>query len=61
MTKSFKCADVGKDCSWSVELDNIDELMQRIVEHADNEHNIQEIPEELKMKIVSSIKDEYTI
>ena len=58
MTRSFKCADVGKDCSWSVELDNIDELMQKIVEHADTEHNIQNIPEELKMKIASSIKND---
>ncbi len=57
MTRSFKCADVGKDCSWSVESDNIDKLMQQIVEHADHEHNIQEIPHELKMKISSSIKE----
>lgn len=58
MTKSFKCADVGKDCNWSVKSDDIDELMQKIVEHASHEHNIQEIPKELKAKIASSVKDE---
>lgn len=58
MTKSFKCADVGKDCSWSVKADSIDELMQQIVKHASHEHNIQEIPEDLKVKVAASIKDE---
>ncbi|MCH7967525.1 MAG: DUF1059 domain-containing protein [Thaumarchaeota archaeon] len=58
MTKSFKCADVGKDCSWSVKSDNIDDLMKQISEHASHEHNIQEIPEDLKTKVIASIKDE---
>jgi len=58
MTKSFKCADVGKNCDWSAKADNEDELMQKIAEHADHEHDIKEITEELKAKVKASIKDE---
>ena len=58
MLISFKCADVGKDCNWSVKSDNRDELMLKIVEHASHEHDIQEISSELKLKIASSVKDE---
>jgi len=56
MTKSFKYADMGKNCDWSAESEDIDELMQQIVAHVNHEHDIQNIPEELKMKIASSIK-----
>ena len=58
MTKSFKCADVGKDCGWSTQAATESELMQQIAEHANHEHNIQEIPEDLKAKVLASIKDE---
>ncbi|KER07118.1 metal-binding protein [Marine Group I thaumarchaeote SCGC AAA799-E16] len=57
MAKSFKCAYVGKDCAWSAKEDSTDELMKKIVEHASHEHDIQEIPYELKIKVESSIKD----
>ena len=29
MTKSFKYADVGKNCDWSAESEDIDELMHK--------------------------------
>lgn len=57
MTKSFNCADVGMTCSWSTTADDTDELMKQIAEHANHEHNIQEIPHELKIKVESVIKD----
>jgi len=57
MTKYFRCADVEKDCDWLVTAQNTDELMKQIDEHVNNKHNIQEIPEELKVKVESAIKD----
>jgi predicted small metal-binding protein len=57
MAKSFNCADVGKVCSWSATADNTDELMKQIVDHANHEHDIQEIPYDLKIKVESAIKD----
>ena len=58
MAKSFKCADVGKDCDWSAHADTESELMQQIAEHANHVHNITEIPDDLKAKVTASIKDE---
>ncbi len=58
MTKSFECADVWENCSWSADAFSTYELMQKIVEHQNCEHGIREISEELKAKVVASINDE---
>ena len=57
MTKSFKCADLGKDCDWSTRANNVYDLMRKISWHAEHKHDIKEIPEKLKEKIKVSIKD----
>ncbi len=58
MTKSFECADVWENCSWSADAFSTYDLMIKIVEHYNYEHGIREISEELKAKVVDSIKDE---
>lgn len=58
MTKSFKCADVGKDCGWSTSAPTESELIQQITEHAEHEHNIHEIPQELMAEVEYFIKND---
>jgi len=57
MTKSFKCVDVGKNCSWSVQTDTTDELLEKISEHAHHDHGIHEISDVLKSQVESAIKN----
>ena len=61
MTKSFKCADMGKDCNWSAQTNDLYELMKKIFLHAKSKHNVKQIPVERKAKIASSIKDDQLI
>ncbi len=56
--KSFKCADMGKDCRWTAKADSLSELVEKIFRHAAISHNVKQIPVYRKYKIASSIKDE---
>jgi len=57
MTKSFKCANMGKDCKWSTSANNVYDLMRKISWHAEYKHDITVISQELKEKIQVSIRD----
>ena len=61
MAKSFKCADMGKDCDWTAKADSVYELLKKIFVHADTEHNVKQIPVQRKAKIASSIQDDQLI
>lgn len=56
MTKSFTCSDAGVNCNWSVTSENDEDLLNKIKEHAKNEHNFEEIPPELYERVKSAIK-----
>jgi len=55
MTKSFKCTDVGTPCDWSATEQNEDELMKKIVEHAESHHGKTNIPVD---KVKEAIRDQ---
>jgi len=57
MTKSISCADAGADCNWSATAETEDELMQKVAEHAKEEHKDLEVTPELVAKIKSIIKE----
>ena len=57
MSKSISCADVGADCSWSATADTEKQLMEKVAEHAKEEHQGMEITPELVEKIKSHIKE----
>ncbi|HEY6536609.1 MAG TPA: DUF1059 domain-containing protein [Candidatus Nitrosocosmicus sp.] len=56
MGKSFTCSDVGVNCNWSASSEDKEELLNKIKEHAKNEHNFEEIPPELLEKVKNAIK-----
>lgn len=57
MSKSISCADVGANCSWSATADTEEQLMEKVAEHAKEEHQGMEITPELVEKIKSHIKE----
>ena len=61
MAKSFKCADMGKDCDWTVKANSTYELIKKIFAHANSKHNVKQIPVDRKAKIASSIRDDQII
>ncbi len=57
MTKSISCSDAGSDCGWSATAQTEEELMEKVAEHAKEEHKDLEITPELVAKIKSLIKE----
>lgn len=57
MTKSISCADVGADCTWSTTAATEEELMEKVAQHAKEQHQDLEITPELVEKIKSHIKE----
>jgi predicted small metal-binding protein len=53
---SFKCADIGMECSYETSANTESELMAKIAEHGANAHDIKTIPEDMKDKIQKAIK-----
>ncbi len=57
MTKSISCADAGADCTWSATAETEGELMEKVAQHAKEEHQGMEVTPELVAKIKSHIKE----
>ena len=53
---SFKCADIGMDCTFETKALTKNGLMKKVADHASNVHKITSIPADLKAKIEGAIK-----
>ncbi|HII40041.1 MAG TPA: DUF1059 domain-containing protein [Thermoplasmata archaeon] len=53
---SFKCADLGMDCSFMAKSITKSGLMKKIQAHASEVHKITSIPADLRAKIESAVK-----
>jgi predicted small metal-binding protein len=49
---------MGHDCPWYARAENLDELMEKIEQHAETVHGITEISDEMMKEIKTKIKDE---
>jgi predicted small metal-binding protein len=58
MGKKFLCRDVGMDCPFEAHAGTEEELMQKIMKHGKEAHDLTEIPPELAEKVKQAIKDE---
>jgi predicted small metal-binding protein len=58
MAKTVSCRDVGADCDFVARGANEEELMQQVANHARVEHNMNEIPAEVRDKLHAAIRDE---
>ena len=57
MAKEMRCADVGMDCDFVTRAETQEELMQKVVQHAEEVHGITEITPELQRKVAEAIRD----
>jgi predicted small metal-binding protein len=57
MEKRLSCRDVGTDCDFVACGKTEEEVFQKASEHARTDHNMSEIPEELKEKARLAIRD----
>lgn len=57
MAKKFACGDVVNGCGWSATADDEGGLFAKIAEHAKNEHNMTDIPDEIIQKVKSKIQE----
>ena len=48
---SFKCKDIGRDCEFEATAANVQELDEKIAQHAREVHQIDPVDKELWMKI----------
>jgi len=58
MAKTVSCRDVGSDCDFVARGANEEEIMQQVSEHARIEHNMSEIPAEVRDRLHAAIRDE---
>ena len=57
MAKEIRCADVGLDCDFVARANSTDELLMRVVRHAEEVHGIHEITPDLHEKVTSVIRE----
>jgi predicted small metal-binding protein len=57
MEKRLSCRDVGSSCDFVACGKTEEEIFQKVSEHARTDHNMSEIPKELKDKARSVIRD----
>ena len=57
MSKVFCCKDLGIECTWQAVSESEEALFEIVVEHAKNVHNMKEINEAIRIKILGSIRD----
>jgi predicted small metal-binding protein len=53
---SFKCKDIGMDCSFSAKAPNEADLEKKIAEHARSAHGIQSLDKDMWIKIKRAIR-----
>jgi len=56
--KVVKCRDVGVDCDFVARGQTEQEVMRKCEEHARTEHDMDQIPAELAVKVKAAIRDE---
>ena len=58
MAKTVSCRDVGADCDFVARRNSEEEIMGQVAEHARTEHNMDEIPAEIREQVRAAIRDE---
>jgi predicted small metal-binding protein len=58
MAKTVSCRDVGADCDFVARGNSEEEVLRQVAEHARTDHQMSEIPAEMRDKVVAAIRDE---
>lgn len=57
MVKTINCADSGANCNWLTSAETEEQLLEKVAQHAKEDHPDMEITPEIVMKIKSLIKE----
>ncbi|MEX2543338.1 MAG: DUF1059 domain-containing protein [Trueperaceae bacterium] len=55
--KVLYCKDVGFDCGYVAQASSEEELLQKVAEHAEQVHEVGDLPEEVVTKVRAAIRD----
>lgn len=58
MTKVVRCREVGVDCDFEARGATEEEVLQKCADHAQADHGMEQLPEELSAKVRAAIHDE---
>lgn len=58
MSKVLRCREVGMDCDFVARGQTEQEVMAKAAEHAQKDHGMKEIPNDVLVKVKSAIHDE---
>ena len=58
MAKTVSCKDVGADCDFVARGDNEEDILRQVADHARTDHNMSEIPADVRDKVRAAIRDE---
>ena len=58
MTYVVHCRDVGFDCDGVVRAETEQDLLQQVAQHAQSEHGVEEVSEEMVQKVRSVTRTE---
>lgn len=54
--RTFDCHDTGFDCDWTAKAKTYDEMLKKVIKHIKEDHEINDISDELMEKLKSAIK-----
>jgi len=57
LAKIFNCKDFGGSCTWKGRAETLEELLKKISKHGAIKHNMKGMPEEMRSKIISVIRE----
>lgn len=55
--KEFSCGSVVPGCDASFQAETEDELMAQVAQHADQEHDMSEVPPEVAAQVRENIRE----
>lgn len=57
MTHQIACNDVVRGCAFEATAESEEELIAKVVEHAEKEHGVKEVTPELAAKVKAAIRN----
>jgi len=57
MGKKIACGDVVEGCAWKAEASTEEELVQKVVAHAADAHDVKQVTPELAAQVKAAIRE----
>lgn len=55
--KEFRCGDIIPGCTYVMTGESEDEILKNVTQHADEEHGINPVPDDIAEKVRSLIQE----